>query len=164
MRDQLFGKIHQVFVRGISLIKFHHGKFGIMLNGDSLVAKVPVDLENPLETAHYQPLQIKLWSDTQEEIHFQGIVMGHERAGGRSPRNGLHHRCFDFQKIMANHEIPDQGDDATALAKDFPHIRIDDQIQVPLPIAGFHVGQPMPFFRQKLQAFGQDPHLVGTNG
>ncbi len=161
MADEFFGEIHQLPIGGIGLIELDHGEFGIVLDRNPLITEIAVDLENAIETADHQPLQIKFRRDAQEQIHLQRIVVGDERAGRGAAGDRLHHRRFDFEKVVFDHELPDQGDNATALAKCLANLRVDDQVEIALPIAGFHIGQTVPFLREKLHRFGQQAQFFG---
>ena len=46
--------------------------------------------------------------------------------------------------------------DAAARFEDATRVRIDDQIEIALPVAGFHVGQPVPLLGQRQQALGEE--------
>ncbi len=118
-----------------------------MLNRDTLVTEIPVDLKHAIETADHQALQVELGSDAQKQIHLQGIMVGHKRFGCRAAGDRLHHRRFNFQVIVGNHIVTQQTDNVAAFAEYLTNLGIDHQIQIALPIAGLHVRQTMPFFR-----------------
>jgi hypothetical protein len=44
--------------------------------GDAFVAEVAVDLEDLLQAAHHQALQVQLRGDAQEQLHVQRVVVG----------------------------------------------------------------------------------------
>ena len=56
--DQLLHQRHEVVVGGVRLVELDHGELGVMVEVDPLVAEVPVDLEDPLEAAHHQALEV----------------------------------------------------------------------------------------------------------
>ena len=58
LRQQLGGKIDHAVVIRVSLVKLQHGEFGVVLRGQPLVAEIAIDLVDPLQAAHQQPLQI----------------------------------------------------------------------------------------------------------
>ena len=72
-----------------------------------LIPEVAVDLIHAIESADRQPLQIKLGSDPQKQIHVERVVMRLKRTRHRSARHRLHHRRFDFHKSLRV-EIPSQ--------------------------------------------------------
>ena len=157
--EQLLGEIHQFPVGGIGPVELHHGEFGVVLDGNPFIAEIPVDFKNPVETAHHQTFQIQLRRDPQEQIHFQGVVMGHKRFGRGSAGDRLHHRGFHLEIIVLDHEIADQVDDPAARAENLANLGIGQQIEITLPIAGFHIGQAVPFFGKRQQRFGEQSEL-----
>ena len=91
----------------------------------------------------------------------QGIVVGHEGPGGGAAGYGLHHGRFHFQKVAADEKLAHGLNDPAAQDEDLLHPVVDDQVQVALAVAGFHVGQAVPFLRQGPQALGQQPEFIG---
>ena len=88
---------------------------------------------------------------------------------GRAAGNRLHHRRLDLQEAPQVEEVADLADDLAADDENAPHLRPDDQIDVPAAISGLDVAQPVPFsrqwpqrFRQDLEAFGRDRDLAGA--
>ena len=96
MGEHLFGERHHVLIVGVCLVELQHGEFRIVLCGDALIAKVSVDFIHTIEAADDQALQIKLRRNAEIQVEIEGVVMRPERPRDRSARNGLHHRCFDF--------------------------------------------------------------------
>ena len=90
--------VPQVLAGGVEL---HHGELGIVLVADAFVAEAAVDLEDLLEAAHDEPLQVELRCDPQVEVHVQGIVVGDEGPGRGAARDGLHHGGFHLQVALA---------------------------------------------------------------
>ena len=74
-------------VVGVGLVELEHGELGVVAGRQALVAEDPADLEDLLEAAHHQPLQVQLGRDAQVEVGVEGVVVGDERLG-RAPRRG----------------------------------------------------------------------------
>ena len=79
------------------------------------------------------------------------------------PANGLHHRRFDFDVAARIEKAPQLADNLRAPQENFSRAVIGDQVQIALPVADLHVGQAVPFFRQRQQRLAQqgqfrDPH------
>ena len=51
-----------------------------------LVAEVAADLEDALEAADHQPLQVQLGRDAQVEVEVERVVVGDERSRGARRR------------------------------------------------------------------------------
>jgi len=129
-----------------------------------LVAEVPVQLINPLQTPGNQPFQIQFRGNPQVKIHPQRVVVGLEGPRHRSARPGLHHRGFDFQKIAILHEAANQLDDPASPLKHLPDLRIDHQIEVALAVPGFDIRQAVPLFRKHTNGFGHQAQPARLDG
>ena len=106
--------------------------------------------------ADRQPLQIQLGGDPQEQLHVERIVVRLERPRQRAAGNRLHHRRLDFEIPARRHERADRGDHAASRLEDPARIRIDDEVEIALPIADLDVGQAVPLLRQRQQALGEE--------
>ncbi len=76
----------------------------------------------------------------------------------------MHHRRFDFCVSAAVEIAPQLGNHLCALAEDFLHFLVRDQVEVALAIAHLDVGQAVPFFRQRQQRLGQKRELLDPDG
>ncbi len=164
MAEQFFGEVHQIFIGCIGLIELHHGEFRVVAYRNTFIAEVAVDFEDPLQAADNQSLQVQFRGNAQIQLHVQGVVMGYKRPGRRSARNLVHHGCFDFKEIAVGHEAADQVDDAGTLDEYFTRFRIDDQVNIALTVAGFHIGQAMEFFRQRQERLDQQSYGADMQG
>ena len=135
-----------------------------MLQIDSLVPEVAVDLEDPLEPPHHEPLQVELRGDTQVEVHAQGIVEGLERPCRGPARYGLHHGGFHLQKLPLDEKLPHGLDDPASKQEDLLDLVIHDQVDVPLPVPRLLVRQPVPLLRKGPQGLGQQPDIFRQKG
>ena len=79
---------------------------------------------------------------------------------GRAAGNGLQHRRFYFKEALAVQKSPDFADNSGTLDKRIPHFRVYNQIQISLTVAQFLVFQTVEFFRQYLQAFGEQDDFL----
>src|SRR6266545_937969 len=87
-----------------------------------------------------------------------------ERTRGGAAGNRLHHRRLDFEKVALFEKSPDKANDARAILKNFPHVRINHEIEITLTVARFDVGEAVPLLRQRAQAFGEQAQAVGVKG
>ncbi len=162
--DQCLRQVHHSAVVGIGLVELQHGEFRIPAPTQTLVAKVTVDLVDAIQPAHGQPLQIQLRRNPKVEVQVQRVVVGDKGPRHGPTRDRLHHGRFHFDEAMRIHETPHRLHQLAALQKDFAHLRIHHQIDIPLPVAQFHVGQTMPLLRQREQVFGQKSDCVHVHG
>ena len=133
----------------MGLIELEHRELGVVLGRDTLVAKIAVDLEDTLDPANHQTLEIQLRRNPQKERHVQRVVVCGERPRQRAPGHGVHHRGFNLEKSAIDQEAPNARQNARADLKHPPRRRIDDQVNVSLPVTRLDVGQPMPFLWQR---------------
>ena len=106
MADQLLDQLRDLLEIRVGPIAFEHGELRIVPARDAFVAEVAVHLENLVETADEQSLQIKLRRDPQKEIDPERLVMGAERLRRRAACDRLQHRRFHFLKPARLHEAP----------------------------------------------------------
>ena len=122
--DEPFAEVHQVTIIAIRLVEFQHREFWIVARGQTLVAEIPVDLEDLLEAAHHQTFQIQLRRDAQIHFHVQRVVMGLERLGRRASGDGVHHRCLDFHIVVADEKVAYRPNDLGAFLEHLARILI----------------------------------------
>ncbi len=139
--DHLLGNFHYFHVISVSHIKFELGKFGIMLERYAFVPKVTPDLIDPVKTTHQQAFQVKFKTYAQIELLVQLIVIGGKRFRSSSAINRLQNWCFDFQKPSLIQKFSQGFNSLSANFEDLAHIGVDRQVNVPLAIARFGVGQ-----------------------
>jgi hypothetical protein len=72
------------------------------MRGEAFVAEVAVDLVDPLQAAHHQPLQVQLRRDAQVEIDIERVVVRDERPRRRAAVERLHHGRFHFDEPRAS--------------------------------------------------------------
>ena len=96
--EQLLGELHQVLVGRVRLVELEHRELGIVLRRQPFVAEVAVDLEDALEAADHEPLQVELGRDAQVEIEVERVVVGDERPRRGAAGDRLHHRRLDLEE------------------------------------------------------------------
>lgn len=164
MTEEFLREIHQVFKGGIGLIELHHGELGVVAHRNPLVAEVAVDLEDPLEAADHEPLQVQLRRDPEKKLHIEGIVVGHEGTCRGAAGDRLHHGRFHLEEILAHHEFADEIDDAGPLDEHLAHFGVHDEVHVALAIARLHVREAVELLGKRLERLGQEPDECGVEG
>ncbi len=77
-----------------------------MLGADALVAKGAADLVDAVEAADEQAFEIELWSDAEDQLEVEGVVMRVEGLGGSATTNRMEHRRFDLEEPQVIEEAP----------------------------------------------------------
>ena len=160
----VFSELHEVLVIPPGDVELHHREFRIVTHRNSLIPEVAVDLEHALEAADDQTLQIKLRRDPQIKLHVQRVVMGLEWPRGSTAGDRMHHRRFDFEVTMADHEFAHRLDNFRAHDKGIAHLRIHDQIDIAHAIALFGIGEAVEFFRQRADRLGDQANRFYVHG
>ncbi|CRM89846.1 hypothetical protein [Pseudomonas sp. 22 E 5] len=161
--EQFFGEVHVVFVVGVGLVELQHGEFRVVTGRDTFVTEVAVDLEHLLEAANHQALEVQLRRDTQEHFQVQCVVVGFERLGRGTTRDGLQHRRFHFEEVTLHQEAADVRNHLRTHAEGLAHVFVDDQVNVALAVALLGVGQTVVLVRQRAQRLGQQAHAGHFN-
>ncbi len=143
-----------------SPVGLEHGELWIVLSGNAFVAEIAIDLENFVEPAHEQTLQIKLRRDAQIKIETERLVVRAKRFGGRASGDRLQNRRLHLQKTAFFKEAPRFADDGDAFFKDDARTLVGEKIEVTLPVARLDILQPMPFFGERPQSFRQQSEGV----
>jgi hypothetical protein len=130
-----------------------------VLRRDPFVPEVAVDLEHFLDAADGEALQVELRRDAHEQPHVERVVMRREGPCQRPAGNRLHHRRLDLEKAAPDEELPKRADHTAANFEHLARIRIDDEVQIALPVADFDVLQAMPLLGQRQQTLGEELQL-----
>ena len=137
---QLLGQRHQLLVVGVGLVELEHRELGVVLRRDALVPEVARDLVDALEAADDEPLQIQLRRDAQEEIHVERVVVRHERPRRAPPAIGCITGVSTSRKPRASRKRRIAAITLAAHLEHAPRVRVDDQVEVALAVAGLDIG------------------------
>ena len=89
MANQFLDQVRHFFEIGVRPVCFEHGEFRIVLSGNAFVAKVPIDFENLVKSAHEQAFQIQLGGNAQIKIETECLVMRAKWFGRSATGDGL---------------------------------------------------------------------------
>jgi hypothetical protein len=89
MADHFFHQIRDLLEIGVGPIRFEHGELGIVLPGNAFVPEIAIQLEDLVESAHQQPLQVKLRRDPQIQLEPERLVLSPKRFRGRAAGDRL---------------------------------------------------------------------------
>ena len=126
------------------------------------VAEVAVDLEDPLDSADHDPLEVQLRRDPQVQVHVHGIHMGDERPRGRSAVQHLQHRRFDLEIAAIVQRRAQRAIDRAPHLHRPAGLRSDDQIHIALPNPAL-LGERFVRDRQWPQRLGGDRPGIGQH-
>ena len=154
-------ELHHALKIGEGLIGFHRGELGVVIRVHVFVAELAADLKNLLEAAYEQALQRKLGCDAQEVIAIERVEMRGEGLRVRAAHDRMQEGRFDLVETLLFHVVADSRDDLRALHEGLVHLGVHDQVDIPLTIAQFLVGQAVELFRQGAQRFREQ--LVGID-
>ncbi len=111
LAQQRLGEVHQIAVVLEGLVELEHRELGIVACRNPFVAEVAVDLEDLLEAAHDQLLQVELGRDAKVELRVERVVMGDERPRRGASRDRVHHRRLDLEIAARDEEFAHRLDD-----------------------------------------------------
>ena len=141
--QQVLKQVHHIVEVGIGLVELDGGKLRVMLGVHALVAEDAPNLIHPVHAAHDKPLQGQLSGDAHVHVDIQGVVVGDEGPGGGPAGDGIQHRSLHLNKAPAVHKVPDVLDKSGANDEVALHLRVDDQVHIPLAVAQLGAGQAM---------------------
>ncbi len=88
-------------------------------------------------------------------------MMRFKRFRKSAARQGLHHGRFHFDETHRVEIAPHLSDQFCAGQKNFPDIRIYEQIQITLAVTQFDILQAVPFFRKGPESFRKEKEFIG---
>ncbi len=153
--QQVLGLLDEHFVVGVGLIELQHGELGVVALRDPLVAKVAVDLVDPLQAADDETLEVELRCDAEEEVDVESVVVRDEWTRRGAAGDGLHHRRLHFDEAMAVEPVADVLHDLGPRHERLLHVIVDDEIDVALPVALLHVGESVPLGWQRAECLDE---------
>ena len=130
----------------------------------ALVAEDTAHLVHPLQPAHNEPLQRQLGGNAHVHVDIQGVVVGDEGPGGGTAGDGVQHWRLHLHIAPRVHKIPDMLDKLGADDEIPLHIRVHNEIHIPLAAPGLHIGEAMEFLRQGQQGLGQQGNGFRLDG
>ena len=155
--DQLPAAVDPYVVVRVRLIGLQQRELGVVAEVDALIAKCPTQLEDPLDTADAQTLEIQLRGDAQIQVEVVGVDVGEERPGVRPAVNLLQDRRLDLQKPLADQGFTNGLQHTAASTDQVAGLGVDRQIDVPGADPRLLVGQSLPFVGERAQALADQP-------
>ena len=155
MRHKLLDQLHDVAVVGVGPVQLQHGELGIVTGGDPLVAEHPGNLIHPLQPAYYQPFQVQLGSDPQEQLHVQRVVMGAERPGQRAAGHRVEYRGLHLDKRPILQPPPGERHHLRAEPEGLTGLLGHPQVHIALAEPDVGVRQPVPLVGEAPLSLGQ---------
>ena len=132
--QHLFHKFHHPDVILVCHIDFHTGEFRIMCLVHSFVAEILGELIHSVIASYDESLKVELVGNSQVKRNVKGVVVGDERSGGRTSRNALEDRCFNFKTSGFVEIFPHRGNDLASLDESISYRRIYDKVNISLAI------------------------------
>lgn len=117
------------------LIKLAGCELWVVSHVNAFISELPSDFIHPIKAPNNKHLQIQLWRHTHEELHVELVVRGDEWRSSGSSRDHVHHGSLDLEKISSVEEAPHILDDLTSSLERLPCCRVDDQVQITLPVS-----------------------------
>mmetsp|Transcript_9194 Transcript_9194/g.13496 ORF Transcript_9194/g.13496 Transcript_9194/m.13496 type:complete len:262 (-) Transcript_9194:123-908(-) len=145
---KLFRQIHHIIVVSVCLVKLNRGKFRIMTGRNPLVTKDTPNFIDTIEATNDQPLQMQFCRDAKRQIHVHGVMIGLKRLSLSTPRLRMQDGRFNLQKSHGVEFPSEGGGDDRALAKGFPHVRVDNEVKVTISVPFGDIGEAVPFVRE----------------
>ena len=96
--DERLGELDDVGDVAERLIRLHHRELGIVRRVHPLVAEGPSDLEDPVQAADDQPLEVEFGGDAQVQRDVERVVVGHERTGVGAAGLDVERRRLDLDE------------------------------------------------------------------
>jgi hypothetical protein len=159
LQDDPAGQLHHVPVVLEGGVGLQHGELGVVGGVDALVAEHPAQLEDPVDPADQQPLQVQLAGDPQVQVGVEGVVVGDERPRQRPAGDGVEDRRLHLEEAAVQHRRAQRPHHPGAQPHGPAGGRVDDQVELALARADLDVGQAVPLVGQGPQRLAEQEHL-----
>ena len=90
-------------------------------------------------------------------------MVRHKWLGVGAARNGVQHRCFNFQEVVLHHEVSDTTDRFATRYKTGARSLVHHQIHITLPIFDFLIIDTVKLVRHGAQTLGQHTNAAGMD-
>jgi len=154
--DDRLGQLHHVRVVGVGLVGLEHRELRVVARVDALVAEHAADLEDPLEAADDQTLEMQLERDPQVVVDVERVVVSDERPRRRAARDLVEDGRLDLDVPAGGERRPDRRDRPVADVEDVPRLRVHDQVEVALAHPRVRIREPAPLVRQRAQRLREE--------
>ena len=122
-------------------VDFHDGELRIVGLVHPFVAEVLGKFIDPFKTTYDEALEVELIGNAEVQRNVQRIVVGDERTGRGTPRDGLEDRGFHLHISRVVEDAPHGRNDFIALAENLFHTGIYDEVDIALAVADFRIGE-----------------------
>ena len=139
--EQLLDGLHHPVVVLVGDVQLENREFRVVRPVHALVAEVPGEFKDAVETAHDEALQIELIGDPQVEGNVQCIVVRDKRAGRCTTGNGLQHRGVHLEPALLGEGVPHGLDHPAAGLEGALDFGIDHEVDIPHPVAELRIGE-----------------------
>ena len=168
--EHLLHEVHHPDVILVGHVDLHTGELRVVGLVHTLVAEVLGELIDTVVATHNQSLEVKLVGYSHVEVDVQGVVVGYERTGGGTSRDGLKDRGLDLKAAGRVEIFPHCGDDLRPLDEHVLYLWVHDEIHVPLAVAQLGIGESVIDYsvhllhdRKNPQRLAQDSQFLGVD-
>src|ERR1700719_5095830 len=119
MANEFFDEVRDLLEIGVGPVGLEHGEFRIVFSRNAFVPEIAIELENFVEPAHEQALEIKFRRDAQIKVKVERLVIRLKRLRRCAACDSLQHRRFDLKKTSLLKETADLTHDRNPLGKRF---------------------------------------------
>jgi hypothetical protein len=129
---------------------------------DALVAEDAADLEDPVDAADDEPLEVELERDAQRHVEVERVEVGRERPGRRAAVHRLQDRRLDLDEAVAVQHVAHGPHDGGAVVHHPAAVGVDDEVDVALPDPQLGVGEAVVLVRQRRSALLVSSQLLAS--
>ena len=162
--EHLLHEVHHPDVVLVGHVDLHTGELRVVGLVHTLVAEVFGELIDTVVAAYNQPLEVEFVGDSHIEVDVEGVVVGDERTGRGASRNGLKDRGLDLKAAGVVEIFPHRGDNLRPLDEHVFHLRVHDEIHVPLTVAELRIGERVIDDSVNLLHDRKNPQRLAQNG
>ena len=124
-----------------------------MVGIDVFIPEVPGDLKDPFEPSDNKAFEIELRCDSQEKLLTETVMECGEWPGICTAVYWLKNGCFELKEIPFREVPSDRRENLASFPESLTGVFIYYQVDIPLPVPFFHIGEPVEFLGERTDGF-----------
>ena len=139
--EHVLDEAHHPVVILVGHVDLHHGELRVVGLVHPFVAEVFGKFIDPFKTTYDEAFEVELIGNAEVQWDVERIVVGDERTGRGTPRDGLEDWGFHLHISCVVEDATHGRNDFVALAENLFHAGVYHEVDIALAVADFRIGE-----------------------